>query len=297
MARTNVVRCVDENVKSEIKKSFDKKDFKTKTKLAEKYGISLRTLNRILKEKENGNEAPVSWDYTVTKDQVTIFKEEEVRSVNKGMFNFKEIKNTLVLNNFNSESLDAAWNMCCVKKQIEIFSEGNITVDYNNGNIKYGQFAIKHSLVDRILNLLEKGKDCLPIVRFLDKLMDNPDKSIIDQLYPFLKHNDIEINEEGNIVAWRGVTWNFKDKYTGLMDNSVGNTVKIPRHLVDTNPEETCSSGLHCAARRYAESWGDRLVKVLVEPKNVCSVPVDYDGQKMRVCEFKVLEEIFNKGE
>lgn len=296
MSRTNIVKCVDEPTKDKIRETFEKKDFKTKTKLAEKYGISLRTLNRILKEGEGGKEETVYWNYVITKNEVNLFRNEDSRIIKRGTPMFGNIKNFLVGSDLSDNVLEQAWDMCCLKKQIETFSLGNITVDYENNEIKYGNFVIKNSVTKRIIQKLEEGQDSQSdgiqsIVKFLDKVMDNPDKEIIEQLYPFLEHNDIEINEDGDIIAWRGVSYDYKDRYTGTMDNSVGTTVKMPRHLVDTNPKVTCSQGLHCAAYEYARSWGDRIMKVLVHPKDVCSVPVDYEGQKMRCCEFKVLSE------
>lgn len=294
MARTNVVKCVDEKTKQKIREKFEKKDFQTKTKLAEKFGISLRTLNRVLNE--NTEKERISWNYVITKNEVSLFRNEDSRVVKRGSPLFSIVHKLLLNSDFNDEVLEQAWDMCCVKKQIEVFSLGNISVDYENNKIMYGNFEIKNSVTKRIIQKLEEGESSSSsgiqsIVKFLDKVMDNPDKNIIEQLYPFLEHNDIEINKDGDIIAWRGVSYDYKDKYTGTMDNSVGCVVKMPRHLVDSNPERTCSQGLHCAAYEYARGWGDRLMKVLVNPRDVCSVPKDYNGQKMRCCEFKVLQE------
>jgi hypothetical protein len=40
----------------------------------------------------------------------------------------------------------------------------------------------------------------------------------------------------------------------------------------------------------YAKGYsGDILVEVIISPKDVVSVPIDYNNQKMRVCRYKVL--------
>lgn len=292
MSRTNIVKCVDESTKKTIVEKFNKKSFKTKTKLAKEFDISLRTLNRILNEKLSEE---INWDYIVTKNEITLYRNDDCKTIKEGFPSFNDIKTVLIKNDFSEDSLNTAWRLSCMKKQIETFSEGNITVDYESKQITYGAFVIENSLVPRIFTMLETNKDVLPLVKFLDKVMENPDKNIIEQLYPFLKHNDIEINNDGDIIAYRSVTLDYKDFHTRTMDNSIGSVVKMPRSMVNCNPKQTCSEGLHCAAHQYASSFGigsNRLMKVLVNPKNVCSVPEDYDGQKMRTCEFTVLEEV-----
>jgi hypothetical protein len=123
--------------------------------------------------------------------------------------------------------------------------------------------------------------------------MNNPKKNIVEELYPFLQHNDITITEEGNILAYKRVTSDFKDCYTQTFDNSVGQTVVMPRTEVNDNPNHTCSSGLHFCAFSYVKHFhGAKLVKVEVSPEDVVSIPVDYNGAKGRCCKYKVVEDV-----
>ncbi|CAH9014235.1 putative protector from prophage-induced early lysis [Vibrio phage 277E43-1] len=330
MSRSNIVKCVDNKTKREIYLKFKNKVEKSKTKLAKSYSISTRTLNRILDEVSGENKLTdavtamnncgkalenfgksfsslstesgvtsnihcAEYDYTVTKKQITVMKDGDSRSVIRGYPRFKEIKESLVKEDFSDAVLSEVWELLNLPKYIAKFTEGQLTVDHEKGKVWYGTFEIKNSLSDQLIKMLNQGKDVKGFVRFMEKLMDNPDKHIVDQLYPFMQHNNINISVEGDIIGYRAVDGNFKDYATGKMDNSVGNTLKMPRTLVDCDPERTCSAGLHVAAREYAENFketGGRLLQVLVNPKNVCSVPVDYDGMKMRCCEFTVLSEI-----
>ena len=298
--RSNIVKCVDNATKQQIAKEWASWAGSNKS-LAKKWNISTRTLGRILKELVVFNEVVqqedvVEYGFIFTGNQITLNTDKgEVTSIQKGDKNFKTVKRLLVDSKFSQESLDECWKIVHIPTFVETFSEGNLTVDHKQGKIFYGNFEVKHSLVDRIFKKIEDAGSVIPMVRFLSKLMDNPDKNIIEQLYPFLKHNCIEINNDGDIIAYRSVTLDYKDHRTGTFDNSVGKVVKMPRTQVNNNPNITCSSGLHCAAYGYASSFGgkdSRLVKVLVNPVNVVSVPTDYEGQKMRVCEFKVLEEV-----
>ncbi len=290
MSRTNIVKCKTQEEKLHVYSDWCKKDNKVKSKFAKQAGISVRTLGRIIAEFEKGG--IIDWDYCLSKKELTVFKDGNPRSIKKSFPRYSELVECLHLNNFADLTLSTVYDKMCILNVIKNFSEGSITVKPKDGVITYGTFEIKHTIVDRIFLALEQGKTVTHLVKFLDKLMENPDKHIVEQLYPFLSHNTIKINEDGDIIAYRGVTKDYKDAHTGTMDNSVGNVLKMPRNLVNTNPEQTCSTGLHVAAREYAEGWSSRLLKVRVNPKNVCSVPVDYNGQKMRVCEFEVLSEV-----
>ena len=46
-----------------------------------------------------------------------------------------------------------------------------------------------------------------------------------------------------------------------------------------------CESGYGC-------SKANHLMKIVVNPADFVSVPIDYDGAKARVCRYKVIDEI-----
>lgn len=318
--RNNIVKSVDDNTKLRIYQDSITGVFKFKGLLANKYNISTRTLGRILKEMEAQEEHPSPiilnipkerevikemevhtqepvpsfvYDYTVTKEAITIFCNEDSRVVTKGYPKFKTIREKLISSDFDDLSLQETFELLSLPTFIEKFSEGNITVSHEEGKIHYGSFEIKNSLVVHMFDIINRGEDVLPMVRFLDMLMDNPKADIVDELYSFMQHNDIQINEDGTIKAYRNVTTDYKDHHTGTMDNSIGKVVKMPRHMVDSNPDNTCSSGIHCASIGYARSFGGgRLMEVKVNPSHVCSVPTDYSGMKMRVCELVIIQEV-----
>ena len=64
----------------------------------------------------------------------------------------------------------------------------------------------------------------------------------------------------------------------------------MSRYRVNLNRSESCSYGLHVASCYYAQAFtGDTLIEVSVNPDNVVAVPTDCNQQKMRVCEYTVL--------
>ena len=309
MSRSNIVKMLTQEQKQELYQMYLKREHKTKKALAKEVGISTRTLGRVIDEMSSNNpvnalrsfgEAAMKgavidvYDYSITKSQITIFKNDESRSVVKGYPKFNTIKKNLVESCFSDKVLKASYNLLSLPNFVEKFSEGNITVDHKEDKVWYGTFEIKNSIVTRMMQMLSNQENVKPLVLFLEKLLMNPKKSVVDELYAFLQHNDIEISNDGDIIAYRSVRNDFMDFHTGTMDNSVGNVVQMPRTLVDDNPNVTCSSGLHVASIGYAKGFGsnNRLVKVKVCPSDVVSVPVDYDSMKMRCCKFEVLEEV-----
>jgi SepF-like predicted cell division protein (DUF552 family) len=91
------------------------------------------------------------------------------------------------------------------------------------------------------------------------------------------------------------------------LDNSVGQTVEVPRASVNGNREKHCAAGLHVGAIDYASQYGNidikntlnsvddgnNLVICKVNPMDVVSVPSDSKFQKLRCCKYEVVS-LFN---
>ena len=77
------------------------------------------------------------------------------------------------------------------------------------------------------------------------------------------------------------------------MDNSLGATVEMERNRVDDDKDRTCSTGLHFCSRDYLDHFGgERLVIVKINPRDVVSIPSDYNDSKGRACRYEVVDEI-----
>lgn len=149
--------------------------------------------------------------------------------------------------------------------------------------------AIPQELYNRILALKKDGHSFEPLLKFWDNLKQNPSFNARQMLFKFLAHNGHPLTLDGCFIAYRGVREDFKDKHTGTIDNSVGAKPSMDRALVDDNPNNTCSSGLHVACYEYARGFGEQLVEVKVNPTDVVCVPTDYNGTKMRICAYEVV--------
>ena len=183
------------------------------------------------------------------------------------------------------------------------FKEGNVMVQ--NGEVFYGTRKLGGVVVDRILNFMSNGLPYKPMVKFINKLMSNPSNRSTEELYTFLEHKNLPITEEGNFLAYKGLTETFysctsgkivllqgKVNEAGQIFNGIGETIETVRNEVDDNKENHCSHGLHAGSMEYAKGFSrGKLVIVEIDPKDVVSIPSDCECQKLRTCKYKVIGE------
>lgn len=194
-------------------------------------------------------------------------------------------------------------NLIDLQTTVRTFGEGNLTVE--DGVVKYRERILGKGLTKRILRMIEEGFDIHPMLAFLDNLMENPSFRAVEELYGFLERNELPITPDGHFMAYRRVTFDFKDFHTKSFDNSVGQVLSMPRNEVDEDKDRTCSNGFHICSLPYLKDFhaGEgHIVTVKVNPRDVVSIPVDYDFTKARVCQFEVTgihhsedEEAWNK--
>ena len=119
---------------------------------------------------------------------------------------------------------------------------------------------------------------------------------VVIQMYEFLKHNDIVILPDGSIQGWKYLHKRddiYLDYYSKTIVNTEGSYVSMPRKEVDSDPNKTCSKGLHTGAWDYVKEHS-HIAKVIVNPEDVVSVPVDYEGMKLRCCKYYIHEILDN---
>lgn len=200
-----------------------------------------------------------------------------------------------IINKEDPKKIMQSCNMYDLIK-LRCHSSGLFSVDQDN-NIWVNGEQVHKVLADRITDFVDQGLPFEPLVNFWKNCQENPDPRAKTDLYSFLAHNGIPITEDGCFIAYRGVTNEFKDHHTKTFDNSIGKIVKMPRSECNPNPEDTCSTGLHAAALDYVldNYSGGKIVLVKINPKNLVSVPTDYNKQKLRCCEFEVISEYVGK--
>lgn len=227
----------------------------------------------------------------------------------KTMVNYHVLNDSIVLN-YNRKTVVVASDdkryaavLACIKGgnlddipsivEVERGFQGS-GIELRDGLLYEGDRPFPTELSDRIIKFKDQGIPYAPLFAFWDRLKKNPSYNARQALFKFLEHNGHPLTQDGLFIAYRGVADDFTDKRTGKFNNSPGSVCEMARDLVDDNPNNTCSSGLHVACFDYAKGFGERLVEVKVDPQDVVAVPTDYDGTKMRVCKFEVIQECAN---
>jgi hypothetical protein len=175
-----------------------------------------------------------------------------------------------------------------------IVNASNGKVDVKNGNVLYKGKVIHNSVTKRILNLIGTDLPFEPMVKFLENLMQNPSETSVEELYGFLEANNLPITSDGAFLAYKRVRDDYKDVYTGTIDNSIGKTIKMERNLVNADRNQTCSYGYHACSVNYLSQFSagsGHIMIVKIKPADVVSVPIDYNNSKLRCCCYEVVDE------
>jgi hypothetical protein len=79
----------------------------------------------------------------------------------------------------------------------------------------------------------------------------------------------------------------YTDGWSGKMTITIGEPVSIPRNQCDSNPNATCSRGLHAANSEWLGQayFGSTGLAILINPMNVVACPYR-DSGKLRCCEY-----------
>jgi len=180
-----------------------------------------------------------------------------------------------------------------VAETVKNQSQGSIKMD--GGKVSYKGRPVDTSLTRRIVQLVKDNKPVKSMLVFMDNLYKNPDQNAINELYDWLMRCNLPITDDGCFMAYKAVRHDYMDKHTGSVDNAVGKVPSMPRKDVDPNRANECSHGLHFCSLNYVKSFyqnGDKLVGVKINPKDVVSIPADYNYSKGRTWRYEVVMEI-----
>ena len=232
-----------------------------------------------------------------TNGSVTLYLKNECLTVATDHPNYNKIIEAIKAGEF--DKIDTLVN---VSKAVTQYAKGQITV--LNGEVFYGTFALHNTLTNRMLAMMNEGFKFDHMVKFLENLMQNTSNRAVNETYTFLENYGLPITDDGCFLAYKAVRNDYKDIYSGKLDNRVGCAPSMPRNMVDEVYERDCSTGLHVGALDYVVQYGhfvkgaeiieggNRLLVVKVNPKDVVSVPKYDNHPKMRVSQYLVVSEI-----
>ncbi len=228
----------------------------------------------------------MSYPYIVQGSQVTVVIGSKPHVVSKSHPMFQRVVDAIKSNDW--ETVDSIIDP---KKMVLDYGNGNIAIEGDKLFWKDEEFH--SSLSVRMIRMLQDGFDIKPMVAFMENLMLNPSKRAVTELYGFLEKNNLPITPDGSFLAYKKIRQDYKDCHSGTMDNSVGKVVEMERNKVDDDQNRTCSTGLHFCSRDYLNHFGgERIVIVKINPRDVVSIPTDYNDSKGRACRYEVVDEI-----
>ena len=232
-----------------------------------------------------------NYAFTMTPTAITVLIDAKTHTVKHGDDRFDKVKEAILMEDFDQIPV-----ILDIKGRL--VSESNGGLYLLNGVLRSEKYAIPALLATRIIEMYKGGFNVTPLTLFLDNLMQNPNESgtIVEELYGFLEACNLPITSDGHFLAYKMVRKDFKDIYTGKMDNSVGQVIEMPREQCDFDRGSTCSTGLHFCSEGYLGHYGtessSQVVVVKVNPRDVTSIPTDYNNAKGRACRYEIVDAI-----
>ena len=219
-------------------------------------------------------------------DNITLVVNNQSYTVHSTHINYSKLVTAI-----KNSDWDSIVNLVEPKKVVLEYGEGNISIQ--GDKMFWKDYELHSAIVSRMISMLQNGFNIEPLVLFMDNLMENPSRSAVEELYEFLEHCNLPITPDGHFLAYKRVRDDFMDVYTGTIDNSPGKTVEMPRFMVDDNRSNTCSKGLHFCSISYLNCYsGERVIIVKINPRDVVSIPIDYNFAKGRACKYTVISEL-----
>jgi len=239
--------------------------------------------------------------YIINSKSIVLFFNNKPTKVEKTDFRFSKIIKCFDLPEDEQESavkdiISSNINILQTEKDFEVKDEDV----YLEGE------KLPPVLAKKVCDLVAQDLPVGLFKKFWKNLRDNPSQTSVNELYDFLAYKELPLTEDGCFLAYKGLLDNFwsisgnidtkvlkgeVDK-EGRIFNGIGEEIEVLRRDVDDNRANHCSNGLHVGSHDYASDFSQgKMVVVKVNPKDVVSVPSDYNCQKCRVAAYTVVSE------
>jgi hypothetical protein len=223
--------------------------------------------------------------FILTENSLTVSVEGKTYTINSGHPSWKQ-----AIESLKRKDYQALKDLVSVQKAFCSFTGDKVKIVDNQ--VFFNGEPINSYLSEKILSFMEKGLPHESLIKFLERLMANPSRRAVTELYSFLRHKNLPITDDGTFLAYKSVRSDYTDHHTGEFNNSIGNILQMSRNNVCDDHNQGCSVGFHAGSLQYASSFGGGesvLLIVEIDPADVVSVPSDCECQKLRTCKYKVV--------
>lgn len=192
------------------------------------------------------------------------------------------------------------------EKVVEKYGNG---FTYKDDVLYYHDEPVDESITNYLTHSPQRLEHPERVLMFVERLSKNPSYTTRQRIFSFLLEcglNDdgFELSAKGKLIAYKGVNTdltsihsgfgivNGKEYHNAHIPNHVGHIIEIPRSMIDDNPNVGCSVGLHVGTLSYAKTFIAKgvILKCLVDPADIVSVPFDCSNQKIRTSRYQVLD-------
>jgi hypothetical protein len=257
----------------------------------------------------------MSFPYIVQGSNITVVIGTTPHTVSKSHIAYNKL-----LNAIKSNDWDTVQDIIEPKKVVLNFGQGNIEIQ--GDQIFWKGREMHNALTKRMVAMIQEDFPVDPLVAFMENLMENPSKRAVTELYGFLEKNTLPITSDGCFLAYKKVRADYLDCHSGTVLNkpaaymtdedtaalaeAVGKNsevavavedgvtvVSMDRNTVDDDQNRTCSTGLHFCSKDYLTHFGgERIVILKINPRDVVSIPNDYNDSKGRCARYEIVDEI-----
>lgn len=241
-------------------------------------------------------EAEARFQFVMTNKTLTVIKNGKPQTADKTHRHYDDIHKACQKKDYSK-----AYELMSDKEGVLTFAGG--LVEVFEGHTIYQGVQINSEIGKKIVTMVNEGREDVAeaFANFMVRVFRNPDDNMHERLFAFCQYNDIKIEKDGMVLTYKVVSPRYLDLHSGKFDNSPGRTVQVPREMVDSNPDATCSYGLHVCSIAYLNSFGnssggDKIVLCRVDPADFVAVPRDYGNRKARVLKYEVLADVTDRG-
>jgi hypothetical protein len=231
--------------------------------------------------------------YVLTDDTLVVFVGNETFTAPRDHGRFDEVLAAVIAEDPVEEFRKILEPTTAIAAAVEAQNLGNVEV--TSSSVLYNGAPVADVLVDRILDIVNCDLPLEPWKKFVQNLYANPYLAAREELYLFMEKGKMPLTEDGCFLAYKKVTEDYKDVHSRTFDNSIGQTVSMPREQVDKDRRNTCSTGLHFCSKDYISyfySNRGHVIIVKINPADVVSIPADYENTKGRTWKYEVVGEI-----
>lgn len=253
--------------------------------------------------------------YMIQGNNIVVVIDNTPHTINKSHVNYTKVADAI-----RAQDWDLLNKIINPVKTVLEYGKGKVAVQ--GEKIFWDGEEMHNALSKRMLSMINEGFPVEPLVAFMENLQENPSFRAVQELYGFLEKNSLPITPDGHFLAYKRVGTNYLDVRSGTVSNKVagafteeekaamplvsgkkkevkvfienGETVvEMPRNKVNDDKNQTCSEGLHFCSQDYLRHFsGEHTMILRINPKDVVSIPSDYNDSKGRACRYVIVGEL-----